>query len=42
MTAPGQKLTADTVTSKDDAWQAVLMTDPVGVTAQEFKPKMPS
>ena len=32
--SPGQILTADTVTSKEDAWQAVLMTDPVGVGVQ--------
>ena len=40
--SPGQNLTADTVTSKDDAWQAVLMTDPVGVTNAGHKPKMHS
>ena len=38
-TAPGQVLTADTVTSKDDAWHAVLMYHPVGVTKQGHKPK---
>ena len=38
-TAPGQILTADTVTSKDDAWHAVLMQDPVGVTKQGHKPR---
>ena len=37
--SPGQNLTADTVTSKDDAWQAVLMTDPVGIGTQGQRPK---
>ena len=40
--SPGQILTADTVTSKDDAWHAVLMTDPVGIGVQGQNQNMPS